>query len=91
MCCMVHTVIGVTGRMFLHSRGTNVKDCCRVGSGTEGNEQIVKLSWLNGCGLDGWDDLVLEVECLFMTDAVTRCGSRLDRLSDGWWFRRGRV
>ena len=77
MCCMVHTVIGVTGRMFLHSRGTNVKDCCRVGSRTEGNEQIVKLSWLNGRGWGRRDDLVLEVECLSMTPTAAMVVGKL--------------
>lgn len=80
---MVPTVIDVTGRVFLHSRGTDVKDCRRLGSVIEGNGPIVKLFRLNGRGLGGWGNLVLEMKCLFMTDAVTRCGSRFDRLGNG--------
>ena len=83
MCWMVHTVIDVTGAVFLHSRGTDVKDCCRLGSVLEGNGRIIKLFWLNGRGLGGRGNLVLEVECLSMTDAVTRYGGRFDWLGNG--------
>ena len=42
-CCLVLTVVDVTGRVFLHSSWADLRDCRQLAGVTWENRPIVKL------------------------------------------------
>jgi hypothetical protein len=80
-CCMVLTVVDVTGRVFLHSSWVGLIDCRQAVGVTWENGPIVKLFWLNGFDGGGGGTFVLEMECRFLAGACP--GRKFNRLGGG--------
>ena len=77
--CMVLTVIGVTGRVFLHSSWADLRDCRQLAGVTWETRPIVKLFSLNGFDGGGRGTLAFEMECRVVAGAACP-GRKFNRL-----------